>query len=56
MTSGRKSKYFDEMEKLDKSLFYVYEHYYNNQCFYVGSGNWQRPFLLRSGKRNKKMV
>ena len=31
-------------KELDKNKYYVYEHWLDNKCFYVGSGNYKRPF------------
>lgn len=33
---------------------YVYEHWYNGKCFYVGSGSYHRAHDLRKTTRNKK--
>lgn len=35
-------------------LKYVYEHWYNNQCFYVGCGTLKRTKDLRKTHRNEK--
>lgn len=41
--------------KLKQNKFYVYEHWYNDQCFYVGSGKYRRAYdWRREGRRSKE--
>lgn len=41
--------------KLEQNKFYVYEHWYNNQCFYVGSGKYRRAYdWKREGRRSEE--